>query len=111
MGTTFSPARSRRPRRPLVVACSRAEVPASALPSRPPAAGEVQRALEEPRVWRAVCLAVRDERMRHAFGVLRAEGTSVVDAVDRLLGPYEDEAGLPYYLSEERVRAVVYRKG
>ena len=32
-------------------------------------------------------------------------------AIEQLTGPYEDTNGRPYYLSEERVRAIVYEKG
>ena len=76
-----------------------------------PAAAEVQAALEDRRVRRAVHLVVRDRRMRAAFDRLRDDGVSVREAVERLTGPHEDSNGQPYYLSEERVRAVVYRKG
>ena len=35
-----------------------------------------------------------------------------MDAViEQLTGPHEDTDGRPYYLSEERVRAIVYEKG
>ncbi|WP_412068912.1 hypothetical protein [Rubrivirga sp. IMCC43871] len=77
----------------------------------PPAAAEAQAALGDRRVQRAVHLVVRDRRVRLRFAALRAEGASVAEAVDQLVGPYEDVDGRPYYLSEERVRAVVYRKG
>lgn len=76
-----------------------------------PAAAEVQAALTDDRVRRALHLAVRDRRIRARFATLRAGGAKVAEAVDHLLGPYEDVDGRPYYLSEERVRAVVYRKG
>lgn len=76
-----------------------------------PAAAEVQAALADDRVRRALHLAVRDRRTRARFAALRAGGATVTDAVDQLLGPYEDVGGRPYYLSEERVRPVFYRKG
>ncbi|MEM6783581.1 MAG: hypothetical protein AAF624_07590 [Bacteroidota bacterium] len=68
-------------------------------------------ALADPRVVRAVRLASRDAWMRAHFIRLRASGLKVEQAVARLLGPYDDDRGQPYYLSEERVRAIVYRKG
>ncbi|WP_412061798.1 hypothetical protein [Rubrivirga sp. IMCC45206] len=76
-----------------------------------PGAAEVQAALDDRRVQRAVHLVVRDRRVRLRFAALRAEGANVAKAVEALLGPYQDVDGRPYYLSEERVRAVVYRKG
>jgi hypothetical protein len=42
---------------------------------------------------------------------MRASGTSAADAIEALTGPYVDEQGTPYFLSEERVRSIVYRKG
>ena len=85
------------------------------VPSLPPAAVptalEVRDALREPRVQRALALALRDRWMRAGFGRLRAAGASVSAAVSALTGPYADLEGRPYYLSEERVRAIVYRKG
>ena len=76
-----------------------------------PAEAEVRAALDDVRVRRAVHLVVRDRRIRARFAALRTGGGSVADAVGQLLGPYHDADGRPYYLSEERVRAVVYRKG
>lgn len=76
-----------------------------------PASREVREALRHPRVRRALHVTVRDERMRRRFSELRAGGLRVDDAVERLTGPYEDEAGQRYFLSEERVRTIVYRKG
>ncbi len=76
----------------------------------PPTTGEVHRALADRTVRRAVWRAVRDERLRDAFDNLRAEGSTVSDAVDRLVGPHRDADGRVYYLSDERVRALVYRK-
>ena len=35
----------------------------------------------------------------------------VAEAVDALRGPHHDADGQPYFLSDERVRAIVYRKG
>jgi hypothetical protein len=76
-----------------------------------PASREVREALRHPRVVRALHVTVRDDRMRRRFAELRASGLRVDDAVESLTGPYEDEAGGRYYLSEERVRTIVYRKG
>ena len=67
-------------------------------------------ALSDARVVRALLLAWRDAAIRSRFAALRAEGRTVEEAVGGLLGPYADERGAPYYLSEERVRAIVYRK-
>ncbi len=75
-----------------------------------PAEAEVRAALGDVRVRRAVHLVVRDRRIRARFAALRSGGASVAEAAAQLLGPYEDADGRPYYLSEERVRAVVYRK-
>jgi hypothetical protein len=58
----------------------------------------------------ALRLALRDGAIRQRFETLRADGHSVDEAIAHLLGPYADDGGHPYYLSEERVRAVVYRK-
>ncbi|WP_420455758.1 hypothetical protein [Rubrivirga sp.] len=46
--------------------------------------------------------------MRTAFRRLRSGGATVDDAVRQLVGPYADAEGRPYYLSEERVRSIVY---
>ncbi len=81
------------------------------IPSSPPSTREVRRALAAPSVVRTVWLAVRDERLREAFAQLRAEGVPVADAIERLRGPHTDEHGRRYFLSDERVRAVVYQKG
>ncbi|MEL6612418.1 MAG: hypothetical protein AAFQ53_10015 [Bacteroidota bacterium] len=67
-------------------------------------------ALADPRVVRAVRLASRDAWMRARFTHLRDSGLKVDQVVARLLGPYEDDSGQSYYLSEERVRAIVYQK-
>ena len=74
------------------------------------APAELAEALEDVRVAKALRLALRDARLRAQFAELRAGGSSVVAAVEALRGPHEDDEGRPYYLSEERVRAVVYRK-
>jgi hypothetical protein len=76
-----------------------------------PASREVREALRHPRVRRALHVTVRDEQMRRRFAELRGGGLRVDDAVASLTGPYEDEAGQRYFLSEERVRTIVYRKG
>ncbi len=72
---------------------------------------ELVEALDDARVAKALRLALRDARLRAQFAALRADGASVEDAVNALRGPHEDDEGRPYFLSEERVRAVVYRKG
>ena len=73
-------------------------------------ADELGAALADRRVARALHFALRDTRMRRRFTALRNGGLSVDEAVERLRGPHRDASGRPYYLSEERVRAVVYRK-
>ena len=71
---------------------------------------DLRDALRDERVGRALRLALRDARMRRRFSELRQSGRTVEAAVTELLGPYADDEGRPYYLSEERVRAVVYGK-
>ncbi len=73
----------------------------------PPTTGEVHRALADRTVRRAVWRAVHDERLRDAFDNLRGDGISARDAIDRLVGPHRDADGRVYYLSDERVRALV----
>jgi hypothetical protein len=68
-------------------------------------------ALRDRRVTRALLLACRDARLRAQFEALRASGLSVETAVEKLRGPHRDADGRPYYLSDERVRSIVYRKG
>jgi hypothetical protein len=68
-------------------------------------------ALRDQRVARALHLAWRDARLRARFEALRASGLSVETAVEQLRGPHRDADGRPYYLSDERVRSIVYRKG
>ena len=75
------------------------------------APAELEGALDDARVAKALRLALRDARLRARFAELRAAGATVEDAVDALRGPHVDDAGRPYFLSEERVRAVVYQKG
>jgi hypothetical protein len=72
---------------------------------------ELRRALSDERLARALHLALRDVRLRARFSDLRAQGFSVEAAVRELQGPHADVRGAPYYLSEERVRGIVYRKG
>lgn len=79
-------------------------------PAGAPTPVEVRRALDDHAVRRAVWRAVRDERLRAAFLRLRGDGLTVEAAVEQLRGPHTDEHGRAYYLSDERVRAVVYRK-
>lgn len=76
-----------------------------------PSTAVLTQALGDPRVLRALHLATRDAGMRARFEALRAAGLKVDEAVGQLLGPHRDAAGQPYFLSEERVRAIVYRKG
>ena len=64
----------------------------------------------DARVTKALRLALRDAELRRRFEMLRKSGQTVEASVAELLGPYEDDGGRPYFLSEERVRAVVYRK-
>ena len=73
-------------------------------------APNLQAALANPRVVSALRLALRDGAIRERFETLRGAGLSVDEAIAHLLGPYADDDGRPYYLREERVRAVVYRK-
>lgn len=72
----------------------------------PDAAGLAE-ALGDRRVVR---LALRDAELRRRFAALHQSGMAVEAAVAELLGPYADDDGRPYDLSEERVRSVVYRK-
>ena len=108
----MSPMARERPCR--APACSRSVVgmsPHDTLPeTSPPTAPEVTRALADRSVRRAVWRAVRDERLRASFDDLRADGLAVNAAVERLVGPHRDEHGRVYFLSDERVRALVYRK-
>jgi hypothetical protein len=68
-------------------------------------------ALTDERVVRALHMACRDARLRSRFETLRASGLSVEAAVELLRGPHRDADGRPYYLSDERIRSIVYRKG
>ena len=83
----------------------------SALSPPLPSAEELHAALADARVARALHLALCDVQLRARFAALRSEGLPVDEAVEHLLGPHLDADGQPYYLSEERVRAVVYEKG
>ena len=80
-------------------------------PTPRPSARELTDAMAHPRVRRALHVTVRDDRMRGRFAALRQDGLRVDDAVATLTGPYEDECGGRYFLSDERVRTIVYRKG
>lgn len=71
---------------------------------------ELEEALGDVRVAKALRLALRDTRLRARFAELRAAGATVEDTVGALRGPHLDDEGRPYFLSEERVRAAVYRK-
>ena len=82
----------------------------SPLPPALPSADEFGAALSDARVARALHLALRDVRLRARFEALRSEGLRVDEAIEQLRGPHRDTSGRPYYLSEERVRAVVYEK-
>lgn len=81
-----------------------------ALSPPPPSAEELGAALADARVARALYLALRDVQLRARFEALRSEGRTVDEAVEQLLGPHLDADGQPYYLSEERVRGIVYGK-
>lgn len=78
---------------------------------RPKDVGRLSEALADSRVARALHLALRDAELRAEFEALRASGLKVEEAVGRLRGPHHDGDGRPYYLSEERVRSIMYRKG
>lgn len=78
--------------------------------SPPPSVEELRAALADARVARALHLALRDVQLRARFVALRSEGRTVEEAVAHLLGPHLDADGQPYYLSEERVRGIVYGK-
>ena len=97
MGTTFS-------REPPAPSPAGAPTPLTAEPS----AAEVEAALADRRVRRAVAIVVRDRRMRAAFRWLRSGGATVDAAVRQVVGPYVDADERPYYLSEGRVRSIVY---
>lgn len=71
----------------------------------------VVEALGDRRVQDALALALRDAGLRASFRALRERGVPVAEAVERLRGPHADADGRPYYLSEERVRSIVYQKG
>ena len=75
-----------------------------------PDAAALAEALGDARVARALRLALRDAEVRRRFEALRQRGRTVEAAVAELLGPYVDDEGRPYFLSEERVRGIVYRK-
>lgn len=67
-------------------------------------------ALSDTRVATALHLALRDVQLRGRFDALREEGLTVAGAIEHLRGPHHDASGRPYYLSDERVRSIVYRK-
>lgn len=92
------------------------KVPTPPAPSVPPLTGspsaeELHAALADSRVADALHLALRDARLKARFASLRAEGLTVDGAIERLRGPHLDASGRPYYLSDERVRGIVYEKG
>ena len=72
-----------------------------------PDAAALAEAMRDARVARALRLALRDAEVRRRF---EERGRTVEAAVAELLGPYVDDEGRPYFLSEERVRGIVYRK-
>jgi len=78
-------------------------------PDRPTVAA-LGAALGDRRVARALNLALRDVHIRERFAELRGEGLRVEEAVERLRGPHADHNNRPYYLSDERVRSIVYEK-
>lgn len=63
---------------------------------------ELIEAMHDKRVSNALEIALRDARIRRRFRRLRGE-TTVAAAVERLADDF--------CLSEERIRAIVYRKG
>ena len=69
---------------------------------------EVERALGHRAVLREVQRVVRDERVRATFARMRGAGVPVVDALSALTGPHLDVDGRPYFLSDARIRAIVY---
>ena len=75
-----------------------------------PNAAALAEAMRDARVAKALRLALRDAELRRRFEALRQSGRNIEMAIAELLGPYADDEGRPYFLSEERVRAVVYRK-
>lgn len=60
-------------------------------------------ALEDPVVIRALAKGIRNAAIRYEFNRLRDEGIKAYEAIDRLA-----EA---FFLSDEAVRTIVYRKG
>lgn len=72
---------------------------------------EIRFALGDPAVVRAVWRAVRDVRLRAAFRTARERGEGAEAVIEALCGPHVDEQGRTYFLSEESVRRIVYRKG
>ena len=80
------------------------------LTSAPPSPFEIGRVQTDRAVARAVWRAVRDERMRVAFAERRLAGVRADEVIEALCGPHVDEVGRQYYLSDERVRSIVYRK-
>lgn len=74
-------------------------------------AAELVEAAYDLRVQRALHLALRDNHMRARFAEWRQGGRDVAACVTALSGPYDMPGQGPYYLSVERVRAIVYRKG
>ena len=71
---------------------------------------EIASALVDPAVLRVVWRAARDVRMRQAFQTARRDGARVDEIVEVLCGPHVDVDGRTYFLSDERVRSIVYRK-
>ena len=68
---------------------------------------QIVEALHDARVIQALERALRDAELRRCFRELRQWGLSSQEAVAEL-------AGRPWggiYLSEERIRTIVYRKG
>jgi hypothetical protein len=73
-------------------------------------ATELQQALSDVRVTRAMHLALRDARIVAHFRELRGQGFKVESAIEKLRGPHVDADGQPYFLSDERIRTIVYQK-
>ena len=70
-------------------------------PSCPPTSADILDALSNPRVLRAIEIALRDRAIRREFQRLRGNMTST-KAVLAL--------SASYYLSEEHIRTIIYRK-
>ena len=70
--------------------------------------GDAEAVLAASTVRRAACVAWRAGALRRGYAAMRAEGVPSREAFERLTGPWTDEEGRAYWLSVDRVRAVVY---